>query len=96
MTPYIRNHPEFFKIGSYISNIDLSMHRWTVDEQDDLDFIDKIYNELYIKNRFFDMKDVLKLLKSKPQLMEINYHIKRNEGSLKSFEKDSEILKKNE
>ena len=70
------------------------MHRWTVDEQVDFNFIEKIYNELYINNKYFDMRDVLQLLKSKPQLMEINYHIIRNQGSLKSFEKDSELLKK--
>lgn len=63
----------------------LAHHRWTVDEPADLDFVRAIYQEL---GEDFGMEDVLALLERKPELVQINAHIGRNEGYRKSLEAD--------
>ncbi|OIQ04886.1 MAG: acylneuraminate cytidylyltransferase [Candidatus Altarchaeum sp. CG12_big_fil_rev_8_21_14_0_65_33_22] len=98
VTPYIRNHIELFKIENhendeYISNMNL---RWTVDEERDLEFVREIYKSLYKEGEMFYMEDVLELLKKNPELIEINIKIIRNEGYLKSLEKDKHQISKNE
>ena len=39
------------------------------------------------------MQDILDLLEKNTHLKNINYHIERNEGALKSYEEDKEFLK---
>lgn len=41
-----------------------------------------------MKNNFFNSKDIMNFLEIKPELVEINQGITRNEGMLKSLEKD--------
>lgn len=88
VTPFIYNHPELFKIGHYKNRIDLSYHRWTVDEPEDFELINKIYEALYPDNPSFRMADILKFLESHPELLEINKKFKRNEGMEKSLKED--------
>ena len=92
--PYIRNNAKF-KQFNLENKVNLSEHRWTVDNSEDFEFIEMVYKELYLDNKRFTMHDVLKLLKSKPQMKKKNYHIARNEGAQKSYEEDREFLKKN-
>lgn len=87
VTPYIRK-PENFKVGNFENDTDLSDMRWTVDEQKDIDFVREIYKNLYPKKQLFLMSDILKLLKEKPELMDINSGINRNEGYVKSLKED--------
>jgi spore coat polysaccharide biosynthesis protein SpsF (cytidylyltransferase family) len=84
--PYIYNNPDKFKIGTVSHDPDLSELRWTVDQDEDLLFIRKIYAEL--GDRIFSMQEVLELLENKPELQSINNGIIRNEGYLKSLEED--------
>jgi len=43
------------------------------------------------------MQDILNLIDKNPCFKDINYHIARNEGAIKSYEEDKEYLsKKNE
>jgi spore coat polysaccharide biosynthesis protein SpsF len=93
VTPYIRNNPELFSTCNFEFEIDLSAYRWTVDEPNDFEFVKEIYAELYLTNQQFKMKDILDLLEEFPHLKEINHHIVRNEGALKSYEKDKDFLK---
>lgn len=85
VTYFIYTHPEKFKIGTINAYEDLSHHRWTLDEPADLEFIKQVYSRLYQSGSIFLMKDILQLLKSNPELMKINYGIKRNEGLRKSL-----------
>ena len=39
----------------------------------------------------FGMNEILEILKQNPKLLEINNHINRNEGYLKSLENDKKI-----
>ena len=81
VTPYIYNNTKKFSIGSFKNNKNLSFHRWTIDYLEDLKFVKKIYKEFNYNNNF-KMTDILKLLKKKPEIMKINYHIKKNQNLL--------------
>jgi len=83
VTDYIVKNPLIFKIGNLSNNKNLSHLRFTLDEKQDMVFIRKIYKELYNKKRFFGLKEILELLKNNPELTKINWHIARNEGSVK-------------
>ena len=90
--PYIRNKHNFKKFNLECEE-DLSKHRWTVDNIEDFEFIKQIYQELYPKDSKFCTSTILRLLDKKPYIKNINYHIERNEGAKKSFDKDKEFLK---
>ncbi len=91
VTPYIYNHPEFFKIENYADDVDHSDMRWVVDEEADYKFIYEVYKNLYKEGKIFYLNDVLKLLSKHPELKEINKHIKRNEGLTRSLLKDGSV-----
>lgn len=91
VTPYIRSNETLFKIGNYKNKIDLSHHRWTLDEIEDYQLINAIYEKLYTPDKLFITQDVLSFLNENPKLKAINSKYARNEGYLKSLEKDKEI-----
>ncbi len=91
VTPYIRNNPDRYRMGNLLNGEDLSSLRWTVDEKRDLDFVRRVYEYLHPEKPAFGMKDVLNLLKQKPELMEINGGIARNEGYFKSLREDADL-----
>jgi spore coat polysaccharide biosynthesis protein SpsF len=94
VTPYIRNNSEIFKITHLKNKKGLSNFRWTLDEPRDLEFIKKVYRELYGSSQYFGMRDILTLLKKKPYLQKINSKIKRNEGLKKSLLNDKIVKEK--
>lgn len=81
VTPYIYKNKKKFYVGSFKNNKNLSFHRWTIDYLEDLRFIKKVYKEFNYRNNF-KMNDVLKLLKKKPEIMKINYYIKKKQNLL--------------
>jgi len=89
VTPYIRKHPELFRIGNVTYGEDLSSMRWTVDEPRDLGFVRAVYDHL--KSMSSNMADALDILKEHPELMKINAGIGRNEGYQKSVREDGLI-----
>lgn len=88
VTSYIRNHPEKFTLSSWQNSENLSHLRWTVDEPMDFDLVKKIYEYLYPIKATFRTKDILKLYESYSDLEKMNIGIERNEGLIKSVEKD--------
>lgn len=88
VTPYIWKNAEKFNVYNFENNVDLSYMRWTLDTEDDFNFINKIYQELYQDNKMFYMQDVIDLLNLKPELMEINAGHIRNEGYIKSINQE--------
>jgi len=94
VSPFIRQHPEMFKVGYYKNEVDLSHLRWTVDEPEDFELASQIYKELYPQNPTFVTEDILELISGKPSLLEINSHVERNLGAKKSAETDKLFLKK--
>ena len=93
VTPYIRKNLELSDKSNFEFEEDLSMHRWTVDELNDFKIVERVYSELYPKDKRFNMQNILDLLKKLRNLSEINNYIMRNEGSLKSCNADEEFLK---
>jgi spore coat polysaccharide biosynthesis protein SpsF len=74
-TPYFWENPDKFSIGNYSwkSGLDYAMsHRFTIDYQEDFDFIKVVFEELYPSNPNFSLNDILELLKSKPEIYELN------------------------
>ena len=87
VVPYMIKQKKSFKIFSYENSEDLSNHRWTVDEKNDLVFVRKIYHLMKPKFLFYT-KDVLKIIKKNPNLLKINSDILRDEGYKKSLAND--------
>lgn len=77
VTPYIYQHPEIFKLHSYLGKVNLSNHRWTLDTPEDFELIDKIYRALYPHNPLFTTAEILALFDRQPELIAINQHIQQ-------------------
>lgn len=92
VTLFIESHPERFKTVNLSHGEDLSGLRWTVDEPEDFEFVKHVFERLYPSKPQFDMGDVLALLKARPELALLNQRFIRNEGLLKSQEKDKAFL----
>ncbi|TAK30025.1 MAG: spore coat protein [Chloroflexota bacterium] len=86
VTPYLRNHPELFRLGNVVNDEDLSDLRWTVDEPEDLEIVRTIYDALGMTE--FDMRHVLDLLRRQPRLGTMNASFQRNAGYDKSLGED--------
>jgi spore coat polysaccharide biosynthesis protein SpsF len=77
VTPYIYQNLDIFKLQNYISKENNSKFRWTLDTKEDFEFIEAVYNELYQEGKIFNTAEILKLLKEKPELININSHIEQ-------------------
>jgi glutamate-1-semialdehyde 2,1-aminomutase len=80
VTPYMYKN-DFFKKAIYSSSEDLSSYRWTVDEPEDFEVIQNVF-EYFEPQIDFSWKDVLRLQKVCPDLFSVNKLINRNEGAL--------------
>ena len=75
VTPYIQRHSGRFRVFNAASELDYSHMRWTVDTREDLVFIRRIYD--YFQTDSFHWEDVLGLLRSQPDLLDINRNIQQ-------------------
>jgi len=75
--PVIGIRPELFKTKECPAAKDLyaPSHRLSVDTWADMEFMNKLYEELTNNDLPFELPDVLKLLREKPELREINSHV---------------------
>jgi len=88
VTLFIYQQSEKYRLGNYKNPIELSNHRWTVDEPEDFEFVSQIYKELYPINPNFRMADILNFLEKRPELMGLNKKFHRNEGLEKSLREE--------
>ncbi len=72
VTPFLWRNPQRFRPGSYLDTVNREHWRWTVDEPRDLQFVQRVFAELYDDNPAFTRHDVYRLLEQKPTLAEIN------------------------
>jgi glutamate-1-semialdehyde 2,1-aminomutase/spore coat polysaccharide biosynthesis protein SpsF len=88
VTPYLRS--EKFRTANVENTMDFSrMHyRWTVDEQEDLDFVRVVYRTFRGKENFLT-QDVLQLLQDRPEIEKLNSQIISNCGYYKSLFEDA-------
>jgi len=92
VTPFIRNNPTVFKIGNYEIEKNYESMRWTLDNTEDYHFLKNIYNRLIKYDDYIHWQDVISLLDNKPDIMNINSHLTRNEGYQKSLIEDKNQL----
>jgi len=93
---YILENKNQFLTVNMENNTDLSSLKWTVDYKEDLEFVRVVYKNLFTKNNFFNMQDILSLLKQKPEIQKINSKYSSNEGvQLYSKLKNEHINQKN-
>lgn len=77
VTGFIKTNPELFNISYILIDkiYQFENARVSVDSPHDLEFLETIYKHLDVPAGEIDIVDVVKLLKSKPELLEINSHV---------------------
>jgi len=70
--PYLYDPPNGFKLHNVKRTPDISEMRWTVDYQEDFEFVCTIYRALYDGKPAFDTEDILALLARKPGVARLN------------------------
>jgi len=91
VTPYLRLSGHF--ATSIIEpQFDLShvTNGWSVDTALDLRFVCAVYEHLYPRKPSFGLREILKLLEERPEVMEINGKQIRNEGYYRSIARSPE------
>lgn len=74
----IYRRPEDFKLGKLIGKEDHSNLRWTVDNLDDFNFVEAVYDALYDSNPRFELEAVLRLLEEGTIMSRTSRDAKRN------------------
>jgi len=93
VTPYICKYPNLFHLANVKHYSNLSKFRWTVDLPQDLEFVRRVYGYLG-PNPTFGMEEILRLLRSHPELQMINDGIDPDEGYAKSLREDERVFKR--
>ena len=97
VTQYIRRHPELFVIQDLKCPIErIGEKRWTLDEEEDLEFITTVYT-YFVKQKKkedFSTKEILEYLENNPEVEKINNKFIRNEGLIKSIKEDVVVTNK--
>lgn len=88
VTPYIWKNPKLFKIKNVVLEQDYSNYRWTLDTQEDFDFIEKIIVECKNRNSECRMAGIIEIIKLHSEWLKINKKYTRNEGYDKSLKGD--------
>lgn len=87
VTSYIWKHHDLFHIMNVKNEVDYSAIRWTVDEPEDLVFIQRIY-EHFGSSAECSWQEVISFLHENPRLISINDAFQRNEGYTKSLREE--------
>jgi glutamate-1-semialdehyde 2,1-aminomutase/spore coat polysaccharide biosynthesis protein SpsF len=83
VTPYLRLSGQF-KVRNVANPVDLSRHRWTVDQPEDLEFIRRIYAQANGKTTF-GLQEILQFLQQRPDVAATQGRFVANEGYYKSL-----------
>jgi len=75
VTPYIWQHPELFKLEQFRAAADHSAMRWTLDTEEDWNFLAAVFASLRQSGAATTTAAVLGLLEERPELQEINAHV---------------------
>jgi spore coat polysaccharide biosynthesis protein SpsF (cytidylyltransferase family) len=90
VTLFVRNHNEMFKQLSLENSRDDSSYRVVVDEPEDFDVVKNIIEGLQKKGKnVLCFEDIKGFLDENPRIKGKNAHIIRNEGLLKSLQRDT-------
>lgn len=75
VVPYIRRHPDLFRLHGIFSPVDYSGMRWTVDTPEDMALVRRIYD--YFGHDRFHWLEVLDVLEHYPDWLDINRHVEQ-------------------
>jgi spore coat polysaccharide biosynthesis protein SpsF len=84
----VYKRPEVFKLLNFQNQTDQSLARWTVDYQEDLDFVRAIFREFSGREKNFSFQEVCQFLEENPHLQAQNHAYMRNE-QLQNDENDA-------
>jgi spore coat polysaccharide biosynthesis protein SpsF len=79
VTPYIYRHPNEFRIAHVTDSSDNSALRWTLDTQDDLALLERIFDGLGERASSAGYADVLELVGSHPEWSSLNAHVRQKQ-----------------
>jgi len=79
VTLYLQKHKNIFKTMNLKYKKDISDKIWRLNTIRDFNFIQRVYKELYPKNKLFGMKDILDLLEKKPEIEKLNFGESQNQ-----------------
>jgi glutamate-1-semialdehyde 2,1-aminomutase len=82
VTPYIKQAEKFRLLNLPYSD-DCSDERWTVDEPEDFEVVEKVF-EHFAPRRDFGWREVMAVRHEHPEWFDANRHLIRNEGSVLS------------
>lgn len=74
VTPYIYQNPERFQVLAVQGERDYSSFRWTLDTEQDLEFLRAVYMRFAGRDDF-GWQDVRNLLEREPELLELNRNV---------------------
>jgi spore coat polysaccharide biosynthesis protein SpsF len=78
--PFIYEHPDQFSFIHFKADGDFGDYRWTVDTQEDLEFVRRVYLS-FSPRTDFGWKEILALLDRHPELQAINAHVPHKSAS---------------
>lgn len=80
VTPYIYNNQDKFKIANVSSECQLSQYRWTIDNEEDYEMVNAIYeNRKDGNDEILLMEEILGILDENPEIASINSNVKRSD-----------------
>lgn len=82
VTSYIRESGDF-TVRNYAHSRDESGKRWSVDEPEDFEVVEKVFQHFYPRTDF-SWEEVLQLTQTNPEIFSGNQHLVRNEGAIMS------------
>ena len=85
---YIHGHPEEFKVARIENETDMSQLRFTVDTPKDIEVVRAIFENLYSKDKLFNLKQIVDFLSIHPEVTNLNKDTIRNEGFISSLKKE--------
>jgi spore coat polysaccharide biosynthesis protein SpsF len=88
VTGYFKQHPDNFLITRVPVPVEHQFQeaRISIDTPSDVRFIETVYGQLDVPVGDADMADVVKLLRAKPELLDINSHVYQKKATDKSLE----------
>ena len=81
VTPYLYEHAEMFKLKNYQSSKDYSEYRLTIDTEEDFQLVKEVITQLYVRDKYFQLQDIIDFLSANPELVSINQYVKQKKLS---------------
>ena len=69
---YLSEHKQSFRTLNVTHSVDLTHYRWTVDYEEDLQFVREVFRQLHRESGIFCMDEVLRLIATNPNLTDVN------------------------